>query len=310
VTTALSVLVPVHRWEVAGLVRALAEEAAGLAGEVRIHLLDDGTPNAGILAANRAAIAALPADQRACLSYEELPANVGRSAVRNLLASRADGNFLLFLDCDVMPDEPGFLGRYLETLRAGAADVVCGGISYRQRIKQGRAFDFYLYVSGRNDARPAAERNRVPWRHLLTGNVALSRSAFLSTPFDERFLGHGYEDTEWAIRLGAGHRILHIDNTVSHLGLIEQRSFIERSRASMGNFARLARKHPEAMGDGPIWPYVRRFVRMPLSALHCIDMLLYAICLAHLVPRRGQYFAFQLDKAVLLARELRRHPAG
>ena len=59
-----------------------------------------------------------------CLSH---PTNRGRSAARNTACSQAKGDFLIFLDADMLP-EPDWLAGYAQALaQSPALDVVSGG---------------------------------------------------------------------------------------------------------------------------------------------------------------------------------------
>jgi glycosyltransferase involved in cell wall biosynthesis len=50
-------------------------------------------------------------------SFKSLERNVGRSAIRNLLADTAKYKWLLFLDVDVIPVKPSFIKNYSACLR-------------------------------------------------------------------------------------------------------------------------------------------------------------------------------------------------
>ena len=52
---------------------------------------------------------------------------MGRSVIRNILTEQAQGEFFLFLDCDVLPDSEHFMRDYLEYVQRNDRDVVCGG---------------------------------------------------------------------------------------------------------------------------------------------------------------------------------------
>src|SRR5690606_35359339 len=58
---------------------------------------------------------------------KELPTNIGRSAIRNLLAKEAQYNYLLFVDSGTFPKEKNFIGKYLSVKNQG---VMYGGMTY------------------------------------------------------------------------------------------------------------------------------------------------------------------------------------
>jgi glycosyltransferase involved in cell wall biosynthesis len=296
----ISVLVPVFNWDVSRLAHSLLEEIRSerLEGQIEIIFADDCSTAKEIQAANRTALSVL---QAASVSYLELERNLGRAAIRNHLVEQSTGEFLLFLDADVIPDNRNFLRCYLEHVRADSCDVVCGGISYAQRILTGPEYDFYVYMSSRAGIRAAAIRNLQPWRWMFTSNVMLRRAAFDATPFDRRFTGYGYEDVEWSIRLARKFRVLHVDNPVSHLGLHDPRKVLEDMHGSIQNYRLLAMIHPDAYAETSIAPVVRILRRSPAWALRSLDRLAVRAFLALSGIHVLAFFLFQFDKAVLLA---------
>ena len=294
-TPGLSVIIPVLDWDLGPLLDRLTAEIdeAGLAAEVEIIVADDCS---GEEIRRRNRIAAGGHDS---VTYYELAERAGRSGTRNNLLARARGRFILFLDADVLPDSSFFLRNYLRETRAGHP-VVCGGISYRKRILGGRDYDFALYRGRRTEWLPAARRQQAPWRYLFTGNVLLRRDILDRVGFDESFSGYGYEDVEWAIRVGRRAPIRHIDNTCSHLGLVDKKTAFVRMRRSTANYMKLARLHPEEFSQARVFRWYRVLRAWPRPLLRNLDRGLAA--LFGLSPWQGvAYLLFQLDKAVLLA---------
>jgi GT2 family glycosyltransferase len=296
----VSVLIPVYNWDISALFERLAREvAASCLGRAEILAIDDGSTDEATRLANQRCVQGLSLGWVRLYENEK---NAGRSAVRNLLARRARGSYLLFLDSDVLPDADGFLGRYLAYAESNQYDVVCGGLSYRIREKHGKEYDFHAYHGARTEAKPASMRNADPWRLILTSNVMVRSPVFLDTPFSEDFTGYGYEDVEWGIRLSASYRVLHIDNTVSHLGLASKEVFYRKMRESIKNYALLRKLHPGHFAMTRISTYVRVLAYAPEILLDSIDKLLSHM-FAGTKQLRLLHLIYQLDKAVLLARE-------
>jgi glycosyltransferase involved in cell wall biosynthesis len=304
----VSVLIPVYNWNLSRLARALQTEieSAQLDDQIEIVVADDCSTDAELRAANKALFGAAPA---AGTRYLELDRNLGRAAVRNFLAAQSSGQFLLFLDSDVAPDNADFLRRYLEHARANAWDVVCGGISYAQRVLNDRGYDFYVYMSSRAALHPVAIRNRLPWRWIFTSNIMIRRRALEATVFDERFTGYGYEDIEWGIRLARAFRVLHIENPVSHLGLLDQRSLLEKMRASIPNYRLLAQLHPREFAQMRVALLVRALCWLPSIALRALDRAAARMFLALERMHPLALALLQFDKLVLLAMEFQRPTA-
>lgn len=299
----LSVLIPVYNWDVSALLLRLLQEAdaCGLWGEVELLVLDDGSSDPATLAGNEAWFSE---HRRPFLSYTPLGRNFGRSGVRNLLAAQARGAFLLFLDCDVLPDSDRFLREYLERAQAGEFDVVCGGVSYLTRVLNGAEFDYHAYLGSRKEVQPAALRNQAPWRHILTSNIMVRKRVFQDTPFDERFTGYGYEDIEWGVRLARQYRILHIDNTASHLGLVSKARAYEKMCNSVPNYLLLKELCPEAFAASAISKLVGPLTGCGSRLLNLLDRSLKR-CFLACRDNRFAFILFQLNFAVLLARALK-----
>ena len=122
----ISILMPTYNNVCVGLVEMLhaqceriaRRDATGLVYEIVVA--DDGSTDSRTVTENRA-INALDHCR-----FIERKTNSGRSAIRNFLAKESCGEWLLFIDSDVVIDCDDFIGRYLDS---NATAVVCGGIS-------------------------------------------------------------------------------------------------------------------------------------------------------------------------------------
>ncbi len=299
----ISILIPVYNWDLSLLLKSILREIDefDLSREAEVLVIDDSSSDAGLLAGNAAFIAG---QARPFLQYRELASNVGRSAVRNMLADRAAGEFLLFLDCDVLPDAPDFIRSYLSHAAGDGFDVLCGGISYRTRVLKGREYDYHAYLGNRKEVKAAALRNLAPWRHILTSNIMVRKGVFQTTHFDERFTGYGYEDIEWGVRLARKFRVLHIDNTASHLGLVTRERAYEKMRNSVPNYLLLKEICPEAFAASGISKVAGLLTSCSGALLNLLDPALKGLFLKSASDRLAFIF-FQLDFAVLLAGSLK-----
>ena len=134
------------------------------------------------------------------------------AAARNLGASHATGDVLVFLDADTVP-EPGFI-RELTRMPGLAPDVVVVG-RRRHADLTGAAVvaDIRPVVAGRELPEPAwltdayrrsrnlLEADDRSYRHTIGAVLACSRIIFDATGgFDESFRSYGGEDWEWTYR--------------------------------------------------------------------------------------------------------------
>ena len=300
----LSIIIPVRNWDLGFLVDKLMAEidSRGYENRLEIIIVDDHS------AAEYRTVNRRHVKGSGCISYNELPGRIGRAAIRNDLLDRASGEYLLFLDADVIPDSPDFLQSYFDCIKR-QEKVVCGGVSYKSRVLDDKKFDFYLYKGKRTEWLPAETRQKTAWRYLFTANVLIKRSVLDRISFDERFSGYGYEDIEWGIRIDKAVGVLHIDNSCSHLGLVEKKAAFSRMRESMQNYLLLQTLHPEVFEQAGIQSVVNRLQRLPALLLTVMDKICSAVF--YLSPWVVlSFYCFQLDKAVLLARACRTEQVG
>ncbi|MBN4068019.1 glycosyltransferase family 2 protein, partial [Desulfotalea psychrophila] len=292
-------LIPVYNWDVRPLLEKLSAQCAMLGGDgerVEIIVIDDGS--------RERFDTAVAAEQFSLVIYEEFPVNRGRVAARNTLLDKAKGEYVLFLDADMLPDHGDFIQIYRNLANSGH-EIVCGGISYLQ-IKEDvdTDHDFYLYKSKKTEALPAKTRNRTPWRYLFTSNIMLRRDIVDSIRFDSRFTGYGYEDIEWAIRLCEMHTIKHINNTCSHMGVMNKEQVYRNMCDSIENYALLLTLHPEQTAGGGAVRIAGKLTFVSVSLLNCLDTVLSKI-FSSITWNPLLFLVFQCDKVVLLARALK-----
>ena len=258
VSPELSVLTPFHGDDPSSLLLALDAQAAELGGRVEIVLLNDGDPDR----ARVNAVADLVTGLRSPARLVYLVGNEGRAKGRNRLARHARGRHLLFLDSDMSPDGLDFLARWLEAA-AEDAPVAFGGFTVDD-APPSRATALHRALSRHSDCLPAAERVRDPAKHVFTSNLLVRRDVFEAERFDEDFRGWGWEDVEWAMRVGRRWPIAHIDNTATHLGLDTAETLSRKYEQSAANFARVFSAHPEIVSRYPSFRAARVLRLAPL----------------------------------------------
>jgi glycosyltransferase involved in cell wall biosynthesis len=295
----LSVLIPIYNWDITALLAKLVSELRRLTNaNIEIIIIDDCSNDVNVKCINQKAITEYQKSYSSII-YLELPKNVGRAAIRNLLAQQSQGAFLLFLDSDVVPDAPNFISKYIQN--CGNYDVVCGGISYQFKTLYNPKYRFYLYFSSKTDVKASTVRNLNPWKHVLTSNILIRREVFINTSFDKRFTGYGYEDIEWGIRLyKKGYRIFHIDNTVSHLGLVTKTDLLSRMVISIKNYGLLAEMHPDFFKYSSIYHYSNKLQRLPIYVLK-MGAFLAKLLFRFSFDNFSSFLFFQFYKAVLLS---------
>lgn len=263
---AVSILIPFYGDDPCPLLGALAAEAARdrrLLDAFEIILFEDGASDRALT--ERVALAV--ANAGASVRLVSSAVNRGRSEARNRLVGEARANRLLFLDADMLPDAPGFLARWLAVVERDDPAIAFGGISVAQAAASPGTALHRAFQAGA-ECPEAAERALAPAKYVYTSNLLVRRELLAAEPFDNGFVGWGWEDVEWAARAGTVAPILHVDNPASHLGLQSADALLEKFARSAANFARFAARHPEFARALPSWKAARLFQSAPV--LHAL----------------------------------------
>jgi glycosyltransferase involved in cell wall biosynthesis len=289
-TPRLSVLIPFCRDDPTRLLAAI--DKAGAPAELVI--LDDGSGDAALAERVAGAVRGMTMPAR----FVGLAANEGRAAGRNRLAAQARGRHLLFLDSDMLPDAPDFLDRWLGLIELENPAVAFGGFSVDQAPRT-RETAVHRALSLRSDCVPAETRQLQPEKYVFTSNLLIRRDVFESEPFDVGFVGWGWEDVEWGMRVSRRHAIQHIDNPATHLGLAAAGVMAAKYEQSAANFARVVAAHGDIVRHYPSYRAARALRRLPLRPLW--RPWLKAAALIDAAPSGMRAFALRLYRAALYA---------
>ena len=289
-TPSLSVLIPFYRESPLDLLRALSTRDPH---EVEIILIDDGSQMPEITQAVAAFIEASPL---AC-ELITLEHNEGRARGRNRLTAAARGQYFLFLDADMLPDDSRFLDTWLaETL--GGRPVVFGGFSLLQ-APQDSQFAVHRLMAAQSDCLDAATRSLQPEKYVFTSNLLVRRDVFAAEAFDDQFTGWGWEDVEWAMRVAERYGVDHVDNTATHMGLDRADALARKYEQSVANFARVISRHRDVVAAYPSYKAARMLKRLPGVAL--LRQALKRLALASLMPLKLRALALRIYRAALYA---------
>ena len=291
----LSILAPFYRDDPSVLLRSLAAQER--ITEVEVLIMDDGTGNPTLTRAVDATIAyiALP------VKHLQAPQNRGRSATRNALQEVARADWVLFLDADMRVDHPDFVARYLERIEAGDCDALFGGFTVER--SDDVQTDLHRALSDASDCLSAAERQSAGPQYVASSNLCVRKTVLEADPFDAGFTGWGWEDSEWAARVHAKHRLVHLDNPAVHLGLETTDTLLARFASSGPNYRRFTQMHPALARDLPLFRIVSRLARVPGHGLS--RPVLRAAVRAHALPTRLRVLALKLWRASHYAEAMR-----
>ena len=218
----LSILIPTYNGDPRPLAKELCRQAQLMDGlEYELLVIDDGSTDQSLVDQ------CWEISQWPHARFMALEENIGRARIRNLLASLARHEWLLFLDCDMTIDNPAFLQSYLEA----EGDVVYGGYKVGQADRSCLRF---LYEKTHEHEHTAEQRCKRPYQHFHTANFLVRRDIMVANPFNSQFRSYGYEDVLFGKQLkAAGIPIRHIDNPAGFFTFEDNASFVAKSEEAL-----------------------------------------------------------------------------
>lgn len=257
----ISILIPVYNYDITSLINSLSAAIEDSEFYSEIIIGADGCDSSYIDSYNNLAL--LPGVK---LHISEK--NIGRASIRNQLAEKSKGSYLLFLDADALaqPDVKDFLSRYVDHL--GVAPVICGGTSYRDVPPDDP--DKYLrwHYGFYRERQDAKNRNKSPYASFSGFNFIIEKEILSRIKFNSELIKYGHEDTLFAYQLmKAEVPIVHIDNSLIHDGLETNQLYLLKTEESMQNLSLLYDKVTDRKGFASAVRLLRRYNRLKLVGL-------------------------------------------
>lgn len=228
----ISILIPVNNYDIIALVHSMKEGMENVGEFCEILIGDDGSSEEF-----RKKYQSLAGEKVKVITSEK---NIGRAAIRNRMINEAAGDYLLFIDADVMirGTAENYLAKWLENIHLGK--VIFGGILYNDN-PPGDPDKLLRWKYGRQkEQQKAMERSKHPHSSFSTFNVLIERSVFSKIRFYEELKQYGHEDTLFSYQLKkAGINIQHIDNGLIHEGLETNKEYLTKVKLSIENLSRL-----------------------------------------------------------------------
>lgn len=224
----LSILIPVYNYDATTLVKEIHRQAIANNITFEIRLYDDGST---IEVEKNKTIT----DWEYCI-YKAIPKNIGRSAIRNLLASEATYNHLLFIDSGTFPKSADFIKNYIDNLN----HKVCTGgmVCLPQKPKKPYVLR-WLYTKKREMAFDTQINKNV----VCSSNFLIQKDVFSSIKFDESLKKYGCEDVIFFDAIDKkGITIHQIDNSVIHDATDDARTFIRKTEDALENLSFLIKE--------------------------------------------------------------------
>lgn len=220
----LSILIPVYNYNICPLVATLHHQVLKCEILFEIICLDDASQK--FLTENQEIGKLKNTD------YSILEKNIGRSAIRNLLAQKAIYDNLLFLDADTIPVHENFISNYISQIN-NSKKIVYGGIRYQDIQPSGDEILRWIYGTKR-EALTVSDRNKSPYISFLTLNFLIQKSIFSEVNFNEKIPNLRHEDTLFSFELMQNKiEIIHLENPVYHLGIENSAVFLRKSEEAV-----------------------------------------------------------------------------
>ncbi len=283
----LSVLIPVFNANPLALVQALQEELQHSNYVYEILLVDD----ASTAASTHAALAAI--EQLSHCQVWRQQNNQGRTATRQHLAKKAQFEQLLFLDADVLPKYPDFIGRFQKENHN--SDLIFGGITYTEQPPGNSKRLRWTYGKVR-EAKSVEKRRQMPYTSIISGALYIKKECFLATNPNEN-KGYGMD----AIFVKNLHEqattVTHIDNPVYHLGLEDNNHFLNKTKSGLANLVQLEKTGLVSSSYRPVQATYQNLITYKLIGLFKLVFgVIHPFILRNLNSSQPSLFAFDLYK--------------
>lgn len=230
----LSILIPTYNFDITNLVKALHQQCKTNGISFEILCFDDGSQ--AIYKSKNQVIASLEN-----VTYQELPSNLGRAKIRNVLGKAAKYPYLLFMDCDSAVTSSHYITNYIDQISPDT--LLYGGRVYKDSPPENSAKRLHYFHGKHREEIATEEREKNPYHSFMTNNFLIPKDLFLKMGFEESIEGYGHEDTLFGINLQKQQvKIKHLDNPLLHLGLEDQAIFLKKQKEAIINLYQLYQK--------------------------------------------------------------------
>lgn len=224
----ISVCIPVYNFDVRELVFDLKKEINEKGIDAEIILIDDASEDQ-FKTINREL-------RNEIKDFIFLEKNIGRSKIRNLFLKYAEGDYLLFLDCDAKIDSGNFLRNYLDELdKNDGVEVVYGNFKisplYSDTLRNRYSVEREIFTQSRTDN----------FSVFKTVNFIIKSETFSKFQFNEELIHYGYEDYVFAKKMElAKVKFSAINNPVIHIDETANDVFLDKTRTAIDSLYQLS----------------------------------------------------------------------
>lgn len=232
----LSILIPVYNYDILPLVEEIHLQATTSKIAFEIIIIDDCSTQ--IL---------FDVDKIKKFSNTELiilKNNIGRSAIRNLLATKSNYDNLLFIDAGTFPQLKTFIADYRKNIDK---NIVVGGM-IAEEIAPKKSYKLrWLYTKKRETC---YDRNKVNRKIFTSANFLIKKHIIQSFPFDNNIKKYGFEDFVFFNTLKTNTFQLHfINNPVIHDSKEDTPTFIRKTEDGLNNLILISKQNKALISD-------------------------------------------------------------
>lgn len=221
----LSILIPIYNYNVYPLVLELHKQCTDCGIDFEIICIDD--------ASTQHQSKNNPIQFLTNCFFVELSQNIGRSKIRNLLASKSNYEWLLYVDCDTFPKNSAFISNYISRINLSAKKVFFGGIVYTKDKPDNDQLLRWIFGKKR-EAIAVSERKKNPYKTTFVSNLLINKRVFDILSFDEEITKYGYEDCTFIQTIKLENiEIEHIENSLYHLNLETSSQFLSKTKTAL-----------------------------------------------------------------------------
>lgn len=256
----ISILIPSYNYDVSNLLEQLHILLDETNYNFEIIILDDASPE----------ILQLKQFKNTTLLRNEN--NLGRLKARRLLAEKANYNWLLFLDADVIPKNLNFIKTYFEATKT-KYDAFFGGFSYYNTLPE-KEYRLRYYYGKSKEQVDASIRNKKIYKVIISANFLIKKDVFLALKFDLKN-GYGLDNYFGALLKENQIKVKHLNNEVYHLGLEKSSNYLAKKEAAAKTLLALYKTNYKLKHDNDLLKWFSKLDQLKLTSLAALFYKLF-----------------------------------
>ena len=226
----LSILIPIYNYNAYPLVLELHMQCLECGIDFEILCQDDASKS--VLNSENEKINSL-----FNCNFTELKVNIAHRQNRNMLASKAKFENLLFIDGDSIIIRNNYISNYVSCLND--FDIIYGGRLHPENCPSNVQKLRWKYGKFIED-KSVEKRKLTPFQSLLFNNTVIKKDCFNKVKFDSHLTKYGHDDTQLSYQLSQFNpKLKHIDNPVEHGDIDSNKEYLIKSKSSLENLLEL-----------------------------------------------------------------------